>query len=87
MNENYLERLVESSRWGESIKRQKTIYIPVFTDENGNEIEEHFPYTTDIIFLLSSITEEKAKGLYVEEKQQIIKTPPFISGVFFCLLA
>ena len=37
---------------------------------------------TDIILLLSSITEEKAKELYVEEKQQI-KTPLINGGVFF----
>lgn len=52
---------------GKLLRDKNDVYTPATTDENGNEIAEHIPYTTDVIFLPSSITEEKAKELYVEE--------------------
>lgn len=52
---------------GKVLRDKNDIYIPASTDENGNEISEHIPYTTDVIFLPPSMTEEQVKELYVEE--------------------
>lgn len=52
---------------GKVLRDKNDVYTPATTDENGNEIPEHIPYTTDVIFLPPSMTEEQVKELYVEE--------------------
>lgn len=52
---------------GKVLRAVNDIYEPAHIDEEGNQIEEHIPYLTDVIFLPKSITEEQAMQMYVEE--------------------
>lgn len=52
---------------GKHIREVKDVYIPEHTDEEGNIIEEHFPYYTTVIFVPESYTEAQMNENYVEE--------------------
>lgn len=52
---------------GKHIREVKDVYIPEHTDEEGNVIEEHFPYYTTVIFVPDSYTEAQMNEDYVEE--------------------
>lgn len=52
---------------GKQIREIKDVYVPKHTDEEGNIVEEHFPYFTTVIFVPDSYTEEQMNQDYVEE--------------------
>lgn len=52
---------------GKKLRDVNDVYKEAYVDEEGNEIEEHFPHYTDVIFIPNSLTEEEVKELYVEE--------------------
>lgn len=52
---------------GKVLRSINDVYVEAHTDEEGNQVEEHIPYTTTTVFLPDSITEEVAKEMYVEE--------------------
>jgi hypothetical protein len=54
---------------GKKIRSINDVYEAKHTDENGNEIEEHFPYYATTIFVPDNFTEEQMNELYVEEDE------------------
>lgn len=52
---------------GKHIREVKDVYVPEHTDEEGNVVEEHFPYYTTVIFVPNSYTEAQMNEDYVEE--------------------
>lgn len=52
---------------GKKLRDVNDVYKEAYVDEEGNEVEEHFPHYTDVIFIPNSLTEEEVKELYVEE--------------------
>lgn len=53
---------------GKKLRDAKDIYIEAYTDEEGNEVEEHIPHYSDVIFIPNSLTKEQVKELYIEEE-------------------
>lgn len=53
---------------GKQIREKDDVYVPEYTDEDGNVIPEHFPYYATTIFVPDQFTEEQMNELYVEEK-------------------
>lgn len=53
---------------GKKLRDKNDIYQEAYVDEEGNNIEEHIPHYTDVIFIPNSLTEEEVKELYVEEE-------------------
>lgn len=61
-------KMVISDR-GKKIRSKNDVYKEAYIDENGNKIEEHFPYYSTLIFPASQIqTLEQAEEIYVEEE-------------------
>ena len=56
------------SEEGKQIRSKDDVYVPEYTDEEGNYIEEHFPHYATVIFVPDSFTEEQMNELYVEEE-------------------
>lgn len=54
---------------GKVLRIVNDVYIEAHVDNEGNPVEERIPYTTTIVFLPDSITEEQAKEMYVEEDE------------------
>ena len=52
---------------GKQIRAVNDVYVAEHTDEEGNLVEEHFPYYTTVIFVPDSFTEEQMNEEYVEE--------------------
>ena len=52
---------------GKKLRDVNDVYKEAYIDEEGNEVPEHFPHYTDVVFIPSSLTEEEIKELYVEE--------------------
>ncbi len=55
------------SEEGKHIRGVNDVYVPEHTDEEGNVVEEHFPYFTTVIFVPDSYTEEQMNEDYIEE--------------------
>lgn len=53
---------------GKKLRDAKDIYIEAYTDEEGNEVEEHIPHYSDVIFIPNSLTKEQVEELYTEEE-------------------
>ena len=53
---------------GKHIRSIDDVYVPEHTDEEGNLVEEYFPYYSTVIFVPDSFTEEQMNELYVEEE-------------------
>ena len=53
---------------GKKLRDKNDEYKEAYVDEEGNEIPEHFPHYTDVVFIPNSLTEEQVKALYVEEE-------------------
>ena len=53
---------------GKKLRDKNDVYKESYTDEDGNEIAEHIPYYTDVVFIPNSLTKEEVKELYVEEE-------------------
>ena len=53
---------------GKKLRDKNDEYKEAYVDEEGNEIEEHLPHYTDVVFIPNSLTEEQVKELYVEEE-------------------
>ena len=64
---NYTKPKMLVADEGKVLRDINDVYIEEHIDENGNIIEEYFPYKTTTIFLADDITEEQAKKQYVEE--------------------
>lgn len=52
---------------GKHIRDINDVYNAAYIDEEGNEIEEHFPHYSTVIFVPNSFTEEQMNKLYIEE--------------------
>ena len=52
---------------GKHIRSKNDVYVAEHYDEEGNFVEEHFPYYSDMVFVPDDFTEEKMYELYVEE--------------------
>ena len=52
---------------GKRIRDINDVYKAAYIDEEGNEIEEHFPHYSTVIFVPNSFTEEQMNELYIEE--------------------
>lgn len=53
---------------GKHIRDINDVYQTAYTDEEGNQIEEHFPHYSTVIFVPNSFTEEQMNELYIEEE-------------------
>ena len=53
---------------GKQIRSKDDVYVPEYTDEEGNIVPEHIPYYSTTIFVPESFTEEQMNELYVEEE-------------------
>lgn len=58
---------------GKKLRDKNDVYKEAYTDEEGNEIAEHLPYYTDVVFIPNSLTEEQVKELYVEEEVEEVE--------------
>ena len=52
---------------GKKIRSVNDVYKEAYIDEEGNQVEEHFPYYTTLIFLPKSISHEEIEKMYIEE--------------------
>lgn len=52
---------------GKHIRGINDVYVPEHIDEEGNVVEEYFPYYTTVIFVPDSYTEAQMNEDYVEE--------------------
>lgn len=52
---------------GKKIRSVNDVYKEAYVDEEGNQVEEHFPYYTTLIFLPNSISNEEIEKMYIEE--------------------
>ena len=52
---------------GKKIRSVNDVYKEAYIDEEGNQVEEHFPYYTTLIFLPKSISNEEIEKMYIEE--------------------
>lgn len=52
---------------GKQIRAVNDVYQKAHIDEQGNQIEEHFPYYTSLIYLPKSISNEEIEKMYIEE--------------------
>lgn len=52
---------------GKKIRSVNDVYKEAYIDEEGNQVEEHFPYYTTLIFLPNSISNEEIEKMYIEE--------------------
>ena len=52
---------------GKQLRTIDDIYVPAHIDEEGNQVEEYFPYYTTLIYLPKSISNEEIEKMYVEE--------------------
>lgn len=52
---------------GKQIREIKDVYKEAYIDENGNQVEEHLPYYTTLIYLPKSISNEEIEKMYIEE--------------------
>ena len=64
---NYTKPKMIVAEEGKQIRSKDNVYVAEHKDENGNVIEEHFPYYATTIFVPDSFTEEEMNELYVEE--------------------
>lgn len=53
---------------GKYIRSVDDVYVPEHYDEEGNLIEEHFPYYSTMVFVPDDFTEEEMYKLYIEEE-------------------
>ena len=53
---------------GKKLRDKSDGYKEAYIDEEGNEVEEHLPHYTDVVFIPNTLTEEQVKELYVEEE-------------------
>lgn len=53
---------------GKKLRDVNDVYKEAYIDEEGNEIEEHLPHYSDVVFIPNTLTEEQVKELYVEEE-------------------
>ena len=52
---------------GKHIRAINDVYVPEYTDEEGNIVPEHFPYYSTTVFIPDDFTEEQMYELYIEE--------------------
>lgn len=64
---NYTNPALIIADEGKRIRSKNDEYKEEYIDENGNKIEEHFPYYSTLVFVPNDFTEEKMNELYVEE--------------------
>lgn len=64
---NYTKPKMIVADEGKHIRQVDDLYKEAYIDEQGNEIPEHTPHYSTIIFVPDSFTEEQMNELYVEE--------------------
>ncbi|MBQ4263138.1 MAG: hypothetical protein IJB83_02700 [Bacilli bacterium] len=53
---------------GKHIRSVNDVYIEEHYDDEGNLVEEHFPYYSTTIFVPDSTTEKDMYEMYIEEQ-------------------
>lgn len=67
---NYTTPRILIADEGKHFRDKNDVYKEAYIDENGNKIEEHFPYYMTICFPGIQIqTLEQAEELYIEEEE------------------
>lgn len=64
---NYTEPKMIVAEEGKHIRGKNDIYVAEHKDEDGNIVEEHFPYYSTTIFVPDTFTKEQMTELYIEE--------------------
>lgn len=64
---NYTKPAMIIAEEGKHIRSVDDIYKKAYIDEEGNTIDEHFPYYATVIFVPNTTTEEQMNKLYIEE--------------------
>lgn len=54
---------------GYHIRDINDVYVPEH-EEEGQIIPEHFPYYSEMLYVPLTLTEEKIKELFIEEKKE-----------------
>lgn len=54
---------------GYHIRDINDVYVPEH-EEDGQIIPEHFPYYSEMLYVPLTLTEEKIKELFIEEKKE-----------------
>lgn len=54
---------------GYHIRDVNDVYVPEH-EEDGQIIPEHFPYYSEMLYVPLTLTEEKIKELFIEEKKE-----------------
>lgn len=52
---------------GKQLREIKDVYKEAYIDEEGNEVEEHHPYYTNIVYFDKTISNETIEQMYIEE--------------------
>lgn len=64
---NYTNPRILIADEGKKIRSKNDVYKEAYIDENGNKIEEHFPYYSTVIFPGAQIqTLDQAQEIYEE---------------------
>lgn len=66
INENNLKVLIADEN--KHLRDKEDVYAPKLIDENGNEVEEHFPYYFIKAYIPPTMTIEEAMEQYIEEE-------------------
>lgn len=62
---NLFKKLIADE--GKQLRSINDVYEKSYVDENGNEIEEHYPSYSTTIFLPKNINDNDILNMYVEE--------------------
>ena len=65
---NYTKPKMIVADEGKHIREKQDVYVPEYTDEEGNVVPEHIPNYTTTIFVPDVFTETQMNELYVEEE-------------------
>lgn len=54
---------------GKQIRDKNDVYKEAYIDDQGHNIDEHFPHYSTVIFVPNNFTENEMKELYIEENK------------------
>lgn len=52
---------------GKRIREINDVYKEAYIDEEGNRVEEHHPYYSNIVYFDKDISNEEIEQMYIEE--------------------
>jgi hypothetical protein len=65
---NYTKPKMIVADEGKQIRDRNDVYVPEYTDNEGNIVPEHTPHYSTTIFVPDSFTEEQMNEIYIEEE-------------------